>query len=72
MYPHRHGHGLQCTDTDGTQIEFGVSGLLANSNLIMYDRRDNATLYPQMIYTAINGARKNEQLELMPVVETTW
>ena len=56
----------------GNQIEFGVSGLLINSNLVMYDRRDNETLYPQMIYKGITGTYKDEQLELLPLVETTW
>jgi hypothetical protein len=68
------GTGLvfNATDTDGSQIEFGVSGLLINSNLVMYDRRDNTTLYPQMIFTGISGSFKDQQLELLPVVETTW
>ena len=63
---------FNATDEDGSQIELGVSGQLINSNLVMYDRRDNATLYPQMIYTGINGAFQGEQLELLPIVETTW
>ena len=66
------GQVFNATDSDGSQIEFGVSGLLINSNLVMYDRRDGETLYPQMIYTAINGTRAGDRLELMPVVETTW
>ncbi|NKB66245.1 MAG: DUF3179 domain-containing protein [Candidatus Latescibacteria bacterium] len=56
----------------GRQIEFGVSGLLFNNNLIMYDRRDGSTLYPQLLYTAVLGPRQHEALELLPVVETTW
>ncbi len=66
------GQVFNATDSDGSQIEFGVSGLLINSNLVMYDRRDHETLYPQMIYTAINGPQVGNRLELMPVVETTW
>ena len=66
------GQVFNATDVDGSQIEFGVSGLLINSNLVMYDRRDGKTLYPQMIYTAINGPQVGDRLELMPVVETTW
>ena len=66
------GQVFNAIDGDGSQIEFGVSGLLINSNLVMYDRRDGETLYPQMIYTAINGDRAGDRLELMPVVETTW
>lgn len=63
---------FDATDSDGSQIEFGVSGMLINSNLVMYDRRDGQTLYPQMIYTAINGGWLGERLELLPMVETTW
>ncbi len=66
------GQVFNATDDDGAQIEFGVSGLLINSNLVMYDRRDGETLYPQMIYTAINGDRAGDRLVLMPVIETTW
>ena len=66
------GQVFNATDVDGSQIEFGVSGLLINSNLVMYDRRDGVTLYPQMIYTSINGDNPGQRLELLPVVETTW
>ena len=57
---------------DSTQIELGVSGMILNSNLVLYDRRDEKTLYPQMIYTGISGTRKGQRLQLLPVVETTW
>ena len=56
----------------GDRITAGVSGLLFNNNLIMYDRRDNRTLYPQMISRGIQGPREGEELSLMPVIETTW
>ena len=59
-------------DEQGQQFELGVSGLLINSNLVMYDRRDFRTLYPQMIYTGITGDFKDQRLELLPVVETTY
>ena len=58
--------------SDSTQIELGVSGMVLNSNLVLYDRRDEKTLYPQMIYTGISGTRKGQCLQLLPVVETTW
>jgi hypothetical protein len=63
---------FDATAPDGGQIEFGVSGLLLNSNLVMYDRRDNQTLYPQMIYTGINGRFKDERLEMLPAIVTTF
>jgi hypothetical protein len=49
------GQVFNATDVDGSQIEFGVSGLLINSNLVTYDRRDGTTLYLQMIFTAIRS-----------------
>lgn len=54
----------------GDRTTLGVSGLLFNTNLIMYDRRDRKTLYPQMIYTSINGGP--QELKLLPVVDTAW
>ena len=57
---------------DGSRITAGVSGLLFNSNLIMYDRRDGDTLYPQMISKGVSGPKTGDELTLMPVVETTW
>ncbi|NKB71675.1 MAG: DUF3179 domain-containing protein [Candidatus Latescibacteria bacterium] len=58
--------------SNGRQFELGVSGLLYNNNLIMYDRRDGRTLYPQIFSTAVEGPRQGESLTLLPVVETTW
>ena len=63
---------FDATSPDSAQIEFGVSGVVLNSNLVLYDRRDEKTLYPQMIYAAISGAHKGQRLRLLPVVETTW
>ena len=57
---------------DGRRITCGVSGQLFNNNLIMFDRRDNDTLYPQMIFRGITGQRTGQDLSLMPVIETTW
>ena len=60
--------------TDG-RMELGVSGLLFNNNLIMYDRRDgesSPTLYPQMIAKGVSGPRISEELKQLPMIETTW
>ena len=54
--------------TDG---EFGVSGLLYNSNLIMYDRSTNS-YWPQMFLGSASGDRQGETLALKPLLETTW
>ena len=63
---------FNATGEDGEPFELGVSGLLINSNLIMHDRRDFQTLIPQMIYTAFFGPGEGAELELLPIVETTW
>ncbi len=65
------GLAFNAEDENG-QFELGVSGLLYNNNLIMYDRRDNSTLYPQLLFTGIEGPRLGERLEQIPVTETTW
>ena len=60
------------TAPDSSQIELGVSGMLINSNLVMYDRGDEDALYPQMIYANIGAGDNGRSLKLLPVVETTW
>jgi len=49
---------FEALDDNGEQFELGVSGLLFNNNLIMYDRRDNNTLYPQIAYKGVEGSRR--------------
>ncbi|MFQ6613108.1 MAG: DUF3179 domain-containing protein [Fidelibacterota bacterium] len=51
--------------------EFGVSGLLYNSNLIMYDRKTES-YWPQMFLKSASGEQKGTELELKPLLETTW
>ena len=51
----------------------GVSGLLYQANLVMYDRNaPNESLWPQMIGEARCGSRTGAALERLPVVEMTW
>lgn len=57
---------------DGSQGELGVSGLLLNGNLVMYDRRDDRSIYPQMTFTGLTGEYRGKALEVLPAVETTW
>ncbi len=52
--------------------EFGVSGLLFNNNLTMFDRRDDESLWPQMNREANCGASVGTDLEMLPVMEMTW
>ena len=66
------GLAFDARDGAGGRFELGVSGLLINTNLIMYDRRDGRSLYPQMTFTGVRGPRKGEDLRLLPLTETTW
>ena len=52
-------------------VEFGVSGDLVNSNLIMYDREGDSR-WPQMVATAIAGPLAGASLEEVPVHWSTW
>ena len=52
--------------------EFGVSGLLFQANLIMYDRNTEDSLWPQMAARAACGPREGQPLTRYPVVEMTW
>jgi len=58
-------------------LEFGVSGLLWNSNLLLYDRRSDpsaGSLWSQIEAQAVVGpaAAAGESLELLPVALCTW
>jgi hypothetical protein len=60
-------------DVDDASLrpEFGVSGLLYNSNLILYDR-DTGSHWSQMLERSVRGSRVNEPAERIQVIETTW
>ena len=47
------------------RVEFGVSGKLRNSNLIMYDRKTNS-LWSQVTGEAIVGEQTGNQLSIIP------
>lgn len=53
------------------KLQFGVSGLLYNSNLLMYDRRTES-LWPQISGEAISGPLKGRKLTRLPLIQTTW
>ena len=52
--------------------ELGVSGLLYLNNLIMYDRREDDSLWPQMARGARCGTSTGLELPMWPVAEMTW
>ncbi len=52
--------------------EFGVSGLLWQNNLLMYNRRTNESLWPQMVGQARCGPQTGLILPRFPAIEMTW
>jgi len=55
----------------GRKLTFGVSGLLFNNNLIMFDRETNSH-WPQMLKFCAQGELKGSQLPTLPAIETSW
>ena len=58
----------ELSDGDNT---FGVSGLLYNSDMLLYDR-DTESLWSQIMGTAISGKLKGKQLISLVLTSTTW
>ena len=57
--------------TNGTRSTFGVSGLLYNANLILYDRNTDSN-WSQLRLECVNGSLINNKPKLYSVVETNW
>ncbi|MFQ5601838.1 MAG: DUF3179 domain-containing protein [bacterium] len=53
------------------KLTFGVSGLLYNNNLIMFDRQTNSH-WPQMRLQCDNGSLRNVKQKIYPSFETNW
>jgi hypothetical protein len=56
-------------------VEFGVSGLLVNSNPVYYDRRKDAkgeSLWPQLQLRAVSGPAAGKAMKLVPYELATW
>ena len=58
-------------DVDGQELQFGVSGLLYNSDLLLYDRQ-RESLWSQIDGEAISGPFKGRKLKLFPSTLTSW
>ncbi|MGE3446716.1 MAG: DUF3179 domain-containing protein [Microbacteriaceae bacterium] len=56
---------------DGRVLEFGTSGLLWNSALVMYDRQTE-TLWSHFIGQGIVGELTSVELEVFPVATVPW
>lgn len=57
--------------TNNTRTTFGVSGLLYNANLIMYDRNTDSN-WSQLRLECVNGELINAKPKLYNTVETDW
>ena len=56
---------------DAGHLNFGVSGLLYNSDLLMYDR-NTESLWSQLSGTAVAGRLAGTKLPRLPLKHTTW
>jgi hypothetical protein len=56
---------------DGKLLDFGTSGKLYHSNLVMYDRQTES-LWPQALGQAVVGPLTGTKLELVPVQLVAW
>lgn len=56
---------------DGRKTDFGVSGLLYNSDVLLYDRRTES-LWSQIMAEAVSGPMVGAKLEHLPASHTTW
>lgn len=55
----------------GTIRSFGVSGLLYNSDVLLYDR-ESESLWSQIMRKAVSGPMKGTLLKQLPLSHTTW
>ena len=53
----------------GVELKFGVSGLLYNSDMLLYDR-ETESLWSQISRQAISGPMKGRKLKSVPVMHT--
>ena len=56
---------------NGDSYEFGVSGLLYNSDVLMYDR-NTGSLWSQLMVRAVTGPMKGTRLQQLPLSHTSW
>ncbi len=56
---------------NGKTLDFGVSGLLYNSDVLLYDRQTDS-LWSQIMKQAVSGPLRGQQLEMIPLTHTSW
>ena len=66
------GSGIVYNATfNGKAHKFGVSGLLYNSDVLLFDR-ETETLWSQILSKGISGKLVNNTLEIIPSSHTSW
>ena len=55
----------------GRRLDFGVSGLLYQSDVLLYDRQTES-LWSQIKQEAVTGKLIGTRLQLLPSIQTTW
>lgn len=58
-------------EINNTPHRFGVSGLLYNSDVLLYDRKTE-TLWSQILSKAVSGKLVNQSLKMIPSSHTSW
>lgn len=56
---------------DGENLIFGVSGLLFESDVLLFDRQSES-LWSQIWSEAVSGPHKGKHLQTLPLAHTTW
>jgi len=54
-----------------SKLDFGVSGLLYNSDVLLYDRQTES-LWSQLMQKAVTGKYRGTKLTSIPLSHTTW
>ena len=55
----------------GRRLQFGVSGLLYNSDVLLYDR-ESESLWSQLLMKAVSGPLRGRTLTTLPLTHTRW
>ncbi len=59
------------SEVKGQVLEFGVSGLLYNSDVLLYDR-ETESLWSQLKQRSVSGELVGTELEHLPMTQMTW
>jgi hypothetical protein len=66
------GSGIAfAAEAGGRALDFGVSGLLYNSDMLLYDRQTES-LWSQLMGRAVSGSLKGTRLSSIPLEHTSW